>query len=264
MHPYSAKIFCVLRGFFFIAFRPFRIGCAILSCSQNSRGFVFRFLLPLFATTLASCTHSVTRDQVMATAHSYTQVRWMPEERHVRHGKDGFGQWIHTPDVTLEKNTGDKRGWWQPGVEAVSMPYKWGGFDTPESFQHKIRRGYLAGDIATQDKLRLLERGVSRRTTGIDCSGFVSRCWGLRRAYSTRRLHLVSHRLESWEKLKPGDMLLTRGHVMLFAGWSKPGTEIEIYEAGPLPVWKVHRSKYQVESLINGGYAPWRYNHIRD
>ena len=51
------------------------------------------------------------------------------------------------------------------------MPYKWGGFDTPASFARKIRRGYFAGDIATADKKRLLEAAVSRRATGVDCSG---------------------------------------------------------------------------------------------
>ncbi|MFU8893910.1 MAG: hypothetical protein ACNA8L_09805 [Luteolibacter sp.] len=188
----------------------------------------------------------------------------MPEERHVRHGKDGHGQWVHTPDTTLAQHNGDTRGWWQPGVEAVSMPYMWGGFDTPESFQRKLRRGHFAGDVGTAEKVRLLERGVSRRATGIDCSGFISRSWGLRTHYSTRRLHLVSRRLDSWDALRPGDMLLTRGHVMLFAGWSKPGSEIEIYEAGPLPQWKVSRSTYQVQSLLDAGYAPWRYKHIRD
>lgn len=221
--------------------------------------------LTLLATLLlASCTHSVTREQVMATAHAYTQVRWMPETRQVRHGKDGLGQWVHTPDTTLAQHNGDVRGWWQPGVEAVSMPYMWGGFDTPESFERKLRQGYFAGDVGTVEKVRLLERGVSRRATGIDCSGFVSRCWGLRQAHSTRRLHLVSHRLNGWDELQPGDMLLTQGHVMLFAGWSTPGTEVEIYEAGPLPQWKVSRSRYQVSSLLNAGYAPWRYKFIRD
>jgi len=251
-------------AFDYISINPGDMATHAIKVRDRSLRFAFRLLVPLFALILASCAQSISREQVMQTAHSYTEIRWMPEERHVRHGKDGLGQWVHTPDITLEKHNGDKRGWWQPGVEAVSMPYKWGGFDTPESFQRKIRRGYFAGDVATQEKLRLLERGVSNRATGIDCSGFISRCWGLPRAYSTRRLHLVSRRLESWDELKAGDMLLTRGHVMLFAGWSKPGIEIEIYEAGPLPRWGVNRSKYQVESLLSAGYAPWRYNRIRD
>jgi len=224
----------------------------------------FLVISALLAPLFTSCTHRITRDQVMATAHSYTQVRWMPEQRHVRHGQDGIGQWVHTPDVSLEQHNGDPKGWWKPGVEAVSMPYMWGGFDTPESFQWKIQRGYFAGDVATETKKSLLERGVSRRAAGIDCSGFVSRCWGLRSAYSTRRLHLVSHPLEGWQELKPGDMILTRGHVMLFDQWSIPGEEIIIYEAGPFPTWNVNRTPYNVQLLIDSGYTPWRYNHIRD
>lgn len=242
---------------------PMRTSSANLLHALRVSAFHFHLLL-IAAPILASCTHTISRDQVMATAHAYTQVRWTPEERHVRHGKDGFGQWVHTPDVTLVEHNGDRRGWWQPGVEATGMPYMWGGFDTPESFQRKLRRGYFAGDVGTVEKVRLLERGVSRRAAGIDCSGFVSRCWGLREAYSTRRLHLVSRRLDGWHELKPGDMLLARGHVMLFSNWSKPGSEIEIYEAGPLPHWKVSRSRYRAASLRDAGYAPWRCKFIRD
>jgi len=218
----------------------------------------------LLAVSAVACHQAVTREQALATARGFTEVRWMPEERHIRHGSDGIGQWVHTPDTTLAKHTGDTRGWWQPGVEAVGMPYMWGGFDTPESFQWKISRGYFAGDIATNDKKRLLEAGVSRRATGIDCSGFVSRCWGLRKAHSTRTLHKVSRRLESWDDLKPGDMLLTRGHVMLFAEWAKPGKEVVVYEGGTYPLWKAHRTTYPVAMLLGQGYAPWRYKWIRE
>lgn len=223
----------------------------------------FRFLPLLLLIAVAACTHSVTRDQVMTTAQAYTQVRWMPEARHICHGKDGLGQWVHTPDNTLVKHTGDPNGWWQPGTEAIGMPYMWGGFDTPQSFQKKLTRGHFAGDIATPEKVRLLERAVSRRATGVDCSGFISRCWGLRRAHSTRTLHRVSQRLSSWNQLEPGDMLLTRGHVMLFAGWAESGSSLDVYEAAPIPHWKVSRNTYTMETLLKSHYAPWRFNHIR-
>jgi hypothetical protein len=218
----------------------------------------------LLTVSAVSCHQSVTREQALATAKRYTEVRWMPEERHIRHGNDGLGQWVHTPDTSLAQKAGDDKGWWQPGVQALGMPYMWGGFDTPESFQWKINRGYFAGDIATKDKVRLLEDGVSHRATGIDCSGFISRCWGLRKARSTRTLHHVSRKLESWDELKPGDMLLTRGHVMLFVEWAVPGKAVVIYEAGPYPKWKAHRTVYPVSMLLNQNYAAWRYKWMRD
>jgi len=51
-----------------------------------------------------------------------------------------------------------------------------------------------------------------------DCSGFVSMAWRTGRSYSTRTIHRVSHRI-SYKKARPGDAVLTRGHVAIFAGW---------------------------------------------
>lgn len=223
-----------------------------------------RCFLLILPAVLVACSPGVTRDEVMATARAYKEMAWMPEERHIHHGKDFDGQWVHTPDASLEKHTGDPKGWWKPGVEAVGMPYMWGGFDTPESFRKKLRRGAFAGDIATDDKKRLLEAGVSRHAAGIDCSGFVSRCWNLPRHHSTRRLHLVSHQLDSWDELRRGDILLASGHVVIFAGWTEPGRVLLMYEAGPYPVWRVNASRIRKETLLALDYTPWRYNHIRD
>lgn len=207
---------------------------------------------------LASCASRVTRDEAIATAHRYTQVEWMPEERHVRHGPDSRGIVVQTPDRTLEKH-GDRRGWWRPGVPARSMPYQWGGFDTPESFLKKIAAGKKAGDIADPAKRALGDAGVSVESCGIDCSGFVSRCWNLKRPYSTRELPAICERLGSWSDLRAGDILLNDRHVVLFVGWKVTGKEILAYEAGPFPVWKVSARGLYVEKLLQEGYAPWRY-----
>jgi cell wall-associated NlpC family hydrolase len=223
-----------------------------------------RIFLPVIAAVaVTSCAPTVTRDEAIATAHAYTRVLWMPEDRHVRHGPDSAGIMVHTPDRSL-KNHGDPKGWWQPGVEARGMPYMWGGFDTPESFQRKLAEGKKAGDIATAEKRQLLEAGVSRESTGIDCSGFVSRCWNLPQHYSTRTLHQICDRLNSWDELKPGDILLNHRHVVLFSGWNIPGVEITAYEAGPYPVWKASACGLRKDLLVRDGYLPWRYRGIRD
>jgi hypothetical protein len=210
-----------------------------------------------------SCAPHVTREEVIARAYSYTQVKWMPEERHVAHGPDSMGVVVHTPDRTISK-FGDPRGWWQPGVLATSMPYQWGGFDTPESFLKKLELGRKAGDAGGLAKRRLGDAGVSNESCGIDCSGFVSRCWKLARPFSTRELHQICDPLASWSDLRAGDILLNDGHVVLFVKWTVPGKEIAAYEAGPFPVWKVSACGLDTGGLRRQGYAPWRYRWIVD
>ncbi len=221
--------------------------------------------LHLFSITLvlSSCFPQVKRSEVLATAYRYTQVRWIPEEKNIRHGPDSQGIIVHTPDRTLAKY-GDHRGWWQPGVPAKSMPYQWGGFDTPETFLEKIAAGKKAGDAVDDAKRKLGDSGTSAESCGIDCSGFVSRCWNLPRPYSTRQLPQICDPLTSWDELRAGDILLNDKHVVLFVKWTVPGKEIAAYEAGPFPVWRVSACGLIVGKLEEHGYAPWRYRGIME
>ncbi len=218
--------------------------------------FIYLFLLTI---TLSSCGPQVTPDEAVATAFGYTQMRWLPEERHVRHGLDSQGIRVETPDRSLSS----RGGWWKPGVMATSMPYQWGGFDTPETFLEKIAGGKKAGDIANDAKRKLGDAGTSQDSCGIDCSGFVSRCWNLDRPYSTAQLPEICVPLKSWFHLRPGDILLNNKHVVLFVGWKTLGKEIAAYEAGPFPVWRVSACGLHVNSLVGLGYSPWRFKGMK-
>ncbi|MES2996162.1 MAG: hypothetical protein V4733_05060 [Verrucomicrobiota bacterium] len=222
-----------------------------------------RVVLGLFLFCLASCTSTVKREEVIARAVRYADVCWLPRAEHVHHGPDSKGIAVHTPDRSAGWD-GAKRGWWQPGKPARGMPYQWGGFDTPESFLKKLEAGYRAGDAGNEAKRKLGDSGVSTESCGIDCSGFVSRCWGLPRPYSTRELPTLCDPLASWDALKAGDILLNDRHVVLFNRWLVPGEEIGAYEAGPFPVWRVNACGLQKRFLIENGYKPWRYKRIGD
>ncbi|MGE9269505.1 MAG: hypothetical protein ACQKBU_01770, partial [Verrucomicrobiales bacterium] len=139
----------------------------------------------------------------------------MPESRHIHHGMDEDGVLVHTPDRSLHEH-GHSNGWWEPGKPAVGMPYQWGGFDTPREFLQSLEQGEAAGDISTRQKRQRGDDGTSARACGIDCSGFVSRCWRLERPYSTRELPSICVPLKSWLQLSPGDILLNDRHVLLF------------------------------------------------
>ncbi|MBK1884366.1 hypothetical protein JIN85_18255 [Luteolibacter pohnpeiensis] len=228
-------------------FRGFRVG-------------LFFFPVALFVT---ACGPKVTPERAVATAYQYSKLMWMPEQRHVRHGPDSAGRRVDTPDVSLA-DLGDPKGYWKPGVPARGMPYKWGGFDTPESFLIGLEAGKKAGDIGGKAKRRLDQAAVSDESVGIDCSGLISRCWNLDRPYSTKELPQICTELKSWQDLAMGDILLKDGHVLLFKTWSQDGKSIIGYEAGPFPKWRVNACQIRAVRLKAEGYTPWRYNKMED
>lgn len=207
----------------------------------------------------------VTRSAVMSKAMRYASHAWTASGANVRHGLDGAGIRVDTPDQGYQKR-GAVPGYWVPGVVNQGVPYQWGGFSTPEEFDRGLAAGLAAGDVYTDEKRRLLYDGVSREAVGIDCSGFVSRCWDLPKAYSTRELATICVPLPSWDDLKPGDALnLYNGHVLLFCGWVNPERKfIAAYETGGPPDWKVIRHVIGVDFLKRKGYRPLRYQGIRE
>ena len=136
--------------------------------------------------------------------------------------------------------------------------------DVDDKTHEKIATGKKARDIGDATKRKLGDAGTSAESCGIDCSGFVSRCWKLPRPYSTRQLPEICDRLDSWDQLKPGDILLNSQHVLLFSGWITPGEMISAYEAGPKPVWRVNACGIPKDKLVEEGYAPWRYRKMKD
>ena len=206
----------------------------------------------------------VTRDEAMSIAKAYAKLEWTPEDRHAFHGTDDFNVSIHTPDAGFRKG-GLKEGYWKAGVSQSGMPYKWGGFDTPRSFARGLHKGRYAGDIATNEKRKYREMASSPSAVGIDCSGFVSRCWRLDKPYSTRDLHRICEELPSYDQLESGDILnLEDKHVLLFSHWIKRGELLYAYEAGAYPEWKVSGNRIYSGWLEKEGYVPYRYERIDD
>lgn len=117
---------------------------------------------------------------------------------------------------------------WKPGQVITGVPYNWGGFDNPDAFDRKLARGAAAGAHS--------RNGVLSCTAGIDCSGFVSYCWGIpltAHLYGTTNLREIGGKPKyNWfTDLKPGDALNKSGsHVVLFTGYNPDGT-INICEA---------------------------------
>ena len=208
---------------------------------------------------------SVSRDEALSMAESYRVHAWTAGDHNVFHGNDPEGVRVETPDVGLCP-ADDRPGWWEVGKTNIGIPYMWGGFDTPESFDAALCEGKWAGDIYTAEKRRLLDDAVSKHAAGIDCSGFVSRCWKLPRSYSTRELPTLCDPITDLTQLKPGYIFNTHNaHVVLFAGWLDDAhVSLKAYEAGGNPEWRVLLSTMSLQSLLDQGYTAWRYRGMRD
>ena len=115
------------------------------------------------------------------------------------------------------------------GQAVRAVPYKWGGFDSVAQFQLRLSspRPALAGDVCTCREARF-NGCIVDRAAGIDCSGFVSRAWGLKEHVGTYGLAKMATPLPSLFDLKPGDILNRPGnHVRLFVRF-EPGPEVRI------------------------------------
>lgn len=222
--------------------------------------------ISLLATMLLSCCFAarspaapLTRSQVLATAAAYAEYAWQPTERNVLHGLDRDGIDVQTPDAS----TGNP-DLWQAGEASKGVPYKWGGFDSLESFDRGIRAGKAAGDIYTPDKRRLVGKAVSSQAVGLDCSGFISRCWRLEKKYSTDSLPGLCVRLGSLAELRPGDILdRPGGHVSMFFKWlDDTQTRFLCYEGEPFS--RVRCRERDAQQMVGIGYLPMRYRGIVD
>jgi hypothetical protein len=151
----------------------------------------------------------VTREEMIATAKRVSEYRW----------KCGVANLKAACIRNYDSN-------WRDGQEVTGLPYGWGDMDTPEVFANKLAKGFAAGAHS--------RHGISTCTAGIDCSGFVALCWGLKsHAYTTRNLREIAGRPRyNWfTDMQPGDALVKPGdHVVLFAGYNADGTP-NVYEA---------------------------------
>jgi hypothetical protein len=145
---------------------------------------------------------------------------------------------------------------WKPGQVITGIPYNWGGFDSPDAFEKKLAKGLGAGSHE--------RNGVLSCTAGIDCSGFVSYCWGIPltgHLYGTTTLRGIAGkpRYNWFTDMKPGDALNRSGsHVVLFMGYNPNGT-INICEASGSAARVVcHASSWSRFK----GYIPLQYKGL--
>jgi hypothetical protein len=182
-----------------------------------------------------------TRDEIMAIAERLAQHRWICREVNRR-----------APCVTAAIYQSD----WSANDTVTGIAYDWGGMDDPEAFDRKLAQGQAAGSHS--------RHGITNCTAGIDCSGFVSYCWGQRPThdYSTSTIRAIAGRPKyNWyTKMKPGDALNKPGdHIVLFAGYRADGNPI-VYEASG-SAGRVIRNDWSTWSRFKN-YYPLLYKSV--
>lgn len=202
----------------------------------------------------------VTPAEALASAEAYSRHAWRPFARNIRHGQDATGVGVDTPDIGYHPENG-RNGWWIPGQVNEGIPYKWGGFDDPASFDAAVALGRAAGDVSSPAKRRADNAAVSSEAAGVDCSGFVSRCLKLPVVRDSSQLPALCDRLPDTQALQPGDLLnIPHRHVMLFAGWARPDHSwIYYYETGGIPDWKPALKESPLAAIIALGFEPLHY-----
>lgn len=213
------------------------------------------------ATPVPGPAHSVTRTEALSICEAYRTHRWTPTKQNQLHGTDTKGIRVDTPDGIYALDEGCI---WLPHQEQTGIPYKWGGFDTPEQFDQKISQGFAAGDIHTAEKRQLDNNAVSSQAAGIDCSGLVSRAWRLAQVHDTKALPTICTQLESFQDLLPGDILNVPGyHVIVFVRQINDEYLLG-YHAAAVPYWGVHLGAFPMEYIQEKGYVALRYYNIQN
>ncbi len=187
----------------------------------------------------------ITRQKIIQNAEPYATHKWFCHTDNIW-DRDCSGVHVKTP------------AWVRVGNN-ISIPYKWGGFSSLSEFDEGIKNGVSAGDCDTHGY------GASPScAVGVDCSGFVSRAWGLGTKYSTRTIPDISTEYPSYDDLKPGDVVDYPGHhVRLVHTVYDNGSFLIIEAAGTATDWRVGYNDYTVADF-QGRYLPRRYNYIAE
>jgi hypothetical protein len=197
----------------------------------------------------AAAVRPVNREQAIATALQFANVRWRVTP--AAYGPDpdracsGFDR-IRRPGYLHGKLNQD----------VVGIPYCWGCHGSLAQIAAAIDKGRLAGNVCTRNDPR-------PDVAGVDCSAFVSACWGLSTHFTTLAIPSIAQELENPWDLLPGDALNKPGsHVMLFLRFT-PDRRAEVIESSTGGCnGKVCRNIYPLGALLARGYRPVRYRGL--
>jgi len=193
-----------------------------------------RALAAIVALTLTAPAAAVTRDEVIDLARDYCYHSWTCSASN--QSASCSNSW--SSDYSQGTHTG--------------LPYDWGGYKSLTQFDSELAQGYGAGSHSWH--------GILWCTTGVDCSGFVSKTWQ-ESHNTTSSIPGITYSV-SQSSLKRGDVMNKAGsHVVLFTQETNAGRPV-FYEASG-GASKVRLNTPSGWSYLSG-YSPRRYDNISD
>ncbi len=209
--------------------------------------------LPVFLLTSFLVKGQITSGEVIATANTYLDHTWTATSDNIWDNQVCSGsKVVNTPF------------WVTPGTH-TALPYCWGGNSTLADFDNYLTLGRSAGDDVTTTGA---EPSCS---VGVDCSGFVSRCYGLNSHYSTSMIGSGNYSFfgfhGSTSDVVVGDMFNKAGsHVRLVVQVNANGS-FDVIESGSGTgnvgspgLWRVFDWTYTLSQLST--YTPQYYTNM--
>lgn len=123
------------------------------------------------------------------------------------------------------------------GWKSFKRSVQVGWFSSLSQFDDGLTNNRYAGDNYTGNN-------VSAYAVGVDCSGFVSRCWGTSSKYGTSTIPNISTALSSLNDLRRGDCLNYAGHHVRLAAEDNPTVPFTFAKQA------VSIGKYRIEHTI--------------
>ncbi len=195
-----------------------------------------------------------TRVDVINTARTYLNVpAWTPNTDTYLFDRTKPGDTFHSAFLRRTQYT--------------VVPYVYGGFDSPTEFLQRMGRDTCPGGWdrhnghGTEYWYSTLGYAatVPNHLAGIDCSGYVLRCWGFaqRHDYDTEKLPGLCTKIVS-DRLQKGDILDKIGsHVILFDDWAPSG----ITPDGRLTIYEAHGGDGESGSFTLGSEFGYVVHH---
>ena len=190
------------------------------------------FLLLAFVVAGSFTASAIERTEVLRRAAEFADHEWECSEENTKASCADNYECDYTPGTY------------------IGLPYDWGGYKTVQQFDEDLENGLAAGSHSKD--------GVLACTTGLDCSGFVSQCWGAGHN-STSSMHTITDEIDLAD-IEPGDAFNKAGsHIVLFAYYRPDGVPAYYEAAGG--VHKTWLNTTASWASLNG-YVTLKYEDI--